>query len=469
MNNINLLKDSDTKEIVLDNFGSNSNLDIGLNNLEVIDLDNNLNTSSFPKPNLTVHNSSDIITIPEINSTKKGSSLELGLDLLANQNKKKTPSNENILNNNLSSSQPSQPQQFQHPQYQSQQSHPQQSYSQPQAQPQPQPQPQPPPQPPRQPLQTPTQGMSINIDNLETINLDSDNTTNLPQQPSNPDITVDNNNSSEPPKEKPIHTMTSDEIMKEKTEILSFFDRLEKRGVRVLKRFNLSSNLEDMRYEKKRIIEEREAENSIKFQRKMMMAFITGLEFLNNRYDPFDIKLDGWSESVHENVNDYDEVFEELHEKYKEKTHIAPELKLMLMLGGSAFMFHLTSTMFKTSLPGMNDIMQQNPDLMKQFANAAMSQMGNDNPGFSNLMSDVNGGSFGGRPPSPPQPPQMAMRRDMDGPKGVDEILASLNTGGGMNTSPSVGHQDINSLDSIRNVDLNNKMKKSNNSITLDL
>ena len=205
MNNINLLKDSDTKEIVLDNFGSNSNLDIGLNNSEVIDLDNNLNTSSFPKPNLTVHNSSDIITIPEINSTKKGSSLELGLDLLANQNKKKTPSNENILNNNLSSSQPSQPQQFQHPQYQSQQSHPQQSYAQPQAQaqPQPQPQPQPPPQPPRQPLQTPTQGMSINIDNLETINLDSDNTTNLPQQPSNPDITVDNNNSSsEPPKEK---------------------------------------------------------------------------------------------------------------------------------------------------------------------------------------------------------------------------------------------------------------------------
>ena len=55
------------------------------------------------------------------------------------------------------------------------------------------------------------------------------------------------------PKEKPINKMTSDEIMKEKTEILSFFDRLEKRGVRLVKRFNLSSNLEDMRYEKRRI------------------------------------------------------------------------------------------------------------------------------------------------------------------------------------------------------------------------
>ena len=69
--------------------------------------------------------------------------------------------------------------------------------------------------------------------------------------------------------------------------------------------------------------------------------------------------------------------------------------------------------MFKTSLPGMNDIMRQNPDLMKQFANAAMSQMGNENPGFSNLMSDKVG-SFE-RPPSP-QPPQTAMR-SMDGPK----------------------------------------------------
>ena len=228
MNNINLVKDSDTKEIVLDNFGSNSNLDIGLNNLEVIDLDNNLNTSSLPKPNLTVHNSSDIITIPEINSTKKGSSLELGLDLLANQNKKKTPSSENISLNNFSSqqNQSQQSSQFHAPRpvtdTHSSFHQPQPSEHIPSQSP-----PQPQPQPQRPPLQTPTQGMSINLDNLETINLDNDNTSQIPQQPSNPDIQADNI-STEPPKEKPINTMTSDEIMKEKTEILSFFDRLEK-------------------------------------------------------------------------------------------------------------------------------------------------------------------------------------------------------------------------------------------------
>ena len=54
---------------------------------------------------------------------------------------------------------------------------------------------------------------------------------------------------------------------------------------------------------------------------------------------------------------------------------MAPELKLMMMLGGSAFMFHLTNTMFKSSLPGMGDIMKQNPELMQQFAKAAANTM----------------------------------------------------------------------------------------------
>ena len=32
-----------------------------------------------------------------------------------------------------------------------------------------------------------------------------------------------------------------------------------------------------------------------------------GLEFLNNKFDPFDVKLDGWSEQINENIDDYDE------------------------------------------------------------------------------------------------------------------------------------------------------------------
>ena len=40
-----------------------------------------------------------------------------------------------------------------------------------------------------------------------------------------------------------------------------------------------------------------EKKSSVKFQRQMMLAAVSGLEFLNGRFDPFDLKLDGWSQS----------------------------------------------------------------------------------------------------------------------------------------------------------------------------
>jgi hypothetical protein len=108
----------------------------------------------------------------------------------------------------------------------------------------------------------------------------------------------------------------------------------------------------------------------------MLMAFVTGTEYLNTRYDPFKIKLDGWSEQVHENLEDFDDIFEELHLKYKSKGKaMPPELRLFISLSGSAFMFHLTSKMFKeSSIPGVEEVLKANPELMKQFQNAAAKQ-----------------------------------------------------------------------------------------------
>ena len=162
---------------------------------------------------------------------------------------------------------------------------------------------------------------------------------------------------------------------KKKQEALFKLEKMRRLGIQGIKKFNMSSNLEEMEDEVNRVKREREIENSVKFQRKCLMAFVTGTELVNNKLDFLNFQLDGWSEQVHENINDYNEVFEELHEKYKEKAQIAPEFKLLFMLGGSAFMYHLTNSMFKNSVPGMEDIMKQNPELMKQFANAAINQM----------------------------------------------------------------------------------------------
>ena len=38
------------------------------------------------------------------------------------------------------------------------------------------------------------------------------------------------------------------------------------------------------------------------------MAAVTGLEFLNKKFDPIGAKLDGWSESVNESITDFDDI-----------------------------------------------------------------------------------------------------------------------------------------------------------------
>jgi hypothetical protein len=190
----------------------------------------------------------------------------------------------------------------------------------------------------------------------------------------------------------PHHTTPplEEDVGMEKQELLFKLKRFEMRGIPLSRKFSLNSPVQDMREEFLRIKAQRDIENSVRFQRKSMMAFISGVEFLNSKFDPFDVKLDGWSESVHENLSDYDEVFEELHEKYKTKTKMAPELKLLMMLGGSAVMFHMTNSLFKNSMPGVEDILKQNPDLMRQFASAAVnSANGPQNQGLSNVMEDM--------------------------------------------------------------------------------
>ena len=202
-------------------------------------------------------------------------------------------------------------------------------------------------------------------------------------------------------------------IDEEKADLVNKLGRLEKKGFTVNKRLNAYSPVDELRNEVKRITYSIDVDKSIKFARRMLIACTTGLEFMNKKYNPFEIQLDGWSENVMENVDDYDEVFEELYVKYRTKMHVAPEIKLIMMLGGSAMMFHLTNSMFKSVMPNMNDVIKQNPGLVQNMMSAVQntvpkSQQGSEpssdgkhemqGPGFdiSSLMGNIM------MPPTPP-------------------------------------------------------------------
>ena len=314
----------------------------------------------------------------------------------------------------------------------------------------------------------------------------------------------------------PTKPKSAEETLKEKFFYLRKLESLEKKGVTLSKKYSMDSSLSEMKGEFEMIKSESEKKSSVKFQGKMMMALVSGIEFLNQKFDPFDVKLDGWAENVNENIEEYDDIFGELHEKYASKAKIAPEIKLLFMLGGSAAMVHMTNTMFKSSMPGMDDILKQNPDLMQQFTQAAVNTMGEQNPGFGNFMNMAMGPDPPrGSPPGPPeeykrQPPRMpggfntgrpdigmsrgqpdfqdaenmesnfssfpsgkSKRPEMKGPKDLKDILSGLKTKTVKVDNNSVA--SIQELEELQSTNLGGKVKKSRrkrsekNSITLDL
>ena len=227
-----------------------------------------------------------------------------------------------------------------------------------------------------------------------------------------------------------------EDIQKEKQDLLFKLNRFERIGSKPSRNYTMDSRIEDIRSEYKTLKKQKELDRSIKFSREMLMACIGGIEYLNGKFDPFDVKLEGWSESVMENVDNYDDVFEELYYKYNEKVEVAPEIKLIMMVGGSGFMYHLTNSLFKSAIPNVNEILKQNPDLMNNIQQATMNTMNNNNTGNSNKQPAMGGGMFqnmmsGMMPQMPMAPPQNNnIRRpspnEMRGPTGVDDVINQI-------------------------------------------
>jgi len=249
---------------------------------------------------------------------------------------------------------------------------------------------------------------------------------------------------------------------KEKIEYLNKLQRLEQKGFPVARKFTMDNSLDEIKGEYDRLVDARNLEASMRFQRQALMGVVTGLEWMNNRFDPFDLNLEGWSESVHENVEDFDEIFEELYDKYKDRGKMPPEARLLFSLAGSGFMVHVSNTFMKQRMPSAADVLKNNPELARQFAAAAANQAGSGFGNFMGMAMGSVGSTVGGGPqpqmqmpagpqgispeattgaffgssaremPNAPQviasvePPKQTARREMKGPSGVDDILKTF-------------------------------------------
>ena len=214
----------------------------------------------------------------------------------------------------------------------------------------------------------------------------------------------------------------------EKQELLIKLQQLESKGVRLSRGFSMKSPLDDIKFEFERQKAILAQEESVKFMQNALITFVHGVEIMNKKFDPIGAKLNGWSNSVMEDIGSYEGIFERLHEKYQGSVEMAPELELLLTLGQSAFMFHLMETIFKGAIPNLGSAIQQDPNLMRGLASAT-----------------ARAADQGRRVPQPASPqPSNAVPPPIGNPSfNIGEMLGPMMSGlmGGMPGGVGMGHR----------------------------
>lgn len=188
-----------------------------------------------------------------------------------------------------------------------------------------------------------------------------------------------------------------------KQEMLAKLLALRAKGVELTKNFDMDSSYAEIEFEYYTQKKALDAEASVKFQRQFLVATVTGLEYLNKRFDPIGAKLNGWSESIISDIDSYDEVFRKLYEKYTSRAELPPEIELLVLLVGSAFMFHMTNSILESAMGGaMNRtiVRETVPDGVSDNINSIMKKTNeSEMSGPSLNLSGILGGGSG--PPLP--------------------------------------------------------------------
>ena len=214
------------------------------------------------------------------------------------------------------------------------------------------------------------------------------------------------------------HRMSEEATLKEKYELLRKFERLQRAGVPMRKRFTLDSPLEEMKIELDFMRREKAADQTIKQFCDWYITAMSAMEWSSKNVafaKAFGLQLDGLSESAQMNVSDMEEDFEELYDLYGDKMKMHPLVRIPIRTCMMVYMVHLTNQMArKAPIPNIDEVLRTNPDIARQLATAAMQQQTRDMkttaqpfvtqpPPSANPLAGLQNFMSGMVPPPPPQ------------------------------------------------------------------
>jgi hypothetical protein len=143
-------------------------------------------------------------------------------------------------------------------------------------------------------------------------------------------------------------------------------DLQEKYNVKLTRQYSINDDPDDMEDEYNMHKNRRNKNNQIKFYKQTIYNVCSGIEFLNENYNPFEFKLKDWSRQISSDLDDYTDVLEELYEKYKGiGGNIAPEIRLLFMIVSSAFFYHVSNVLFGGN--NLENTIKNNPNIISKI------------------------------------------------------------------------------------------------------
>jgi hypothetical protein len=307
----------------------------------------------------------------------------------------------------------------------------------------------------------------------------------------------------------PSVNLTEREKRRKKRAMIKNLEQWHEKGlVKNISHFTMDSNYDEVEDEYESALDDKRKRDSVKIQQNWLITMVNTIEYGNAMFDPFGVSLDGWGESISEDIDSYGEIFEQLHDKYK-GGKMSPELSLLLRIGFSASVVHFSNKALSTATPGFNDVIKQSPELMRMFTNATVDSMKQTAPGMafaSELLNNNKPTSMNFPPPPPVETRNMApppasarpgmqftqrpdimagrggveekpaTRPEMTGPRSmdIDNILSGLKTKTVNMTNDDDSIMSLSSLTDLQNTTMPKKSsrrrnKSDKNVISLDI
>ncbi len=184
-----------------------------------------------------------------------------------------------------------------------------------------------------------------------------------------------------------VPQMSEDEIRRRKSHVLYEYESKNRDFRYSTRAFTMNSDLADIENELAYVNSKRKKEESLDFWRKGLLFMTEGAVFVNNQFDPFKAgDMSDWSRSMHYaimNERSYDDLLDELIEKYKHLPSLPVEVRLALMVGGSFGLAVVNKQRDRRKLEEIRQRQSTGPAMYPGSGGFAKPPLSNQPPPFS--------------------------------------------------------------------------------------